>query len=178
MALLFSVDGMNLGSFEGGIGGKWWTGSAVAVTVGLRLDTAARQGESSETAEGFETSTLRTAFALGAELHAEGGRRFSPFVGVEAGMGALRERFASRPPSGVISAEQVRRETNVEGAVRLGVEYRLSERFSLAGQQGVRASAFQGTERITEAGQREEVRPTSGYGIGLGASSLTLAVYL
>ena len=180
MALLFSAGGLGTGSFEGGLGGKWWAAPAVAVVVGIRLGVDARLTEASATVDGDASSRVETGFTLGAEFHAEGGRRLSPFVAVGIGAGAERERSETRPrtdlPAGAV--ERVRRETSVEGAVRLGAEFRLSPRLSLAAGQGVRAVAFRGTERATPEGSREEERATSGYRIALGATSLTLAVYL
>ncbi|HEX9952976.1 MAG TPA: hypothetical protein VGB53_14490 [Rubricoccaceae bacterium] len=180
MALLFSAGGFGTGSFETGLGGKWWTTPAVAVAVGIRLGVDARETEASETVDGVASSRLETGFTLGAEVHAEGGRRLSPFVAVAVGMAADRERFETRPQTDLPASavERVRREASVEGAVRLGAEFRLTPRLSLATAQGVRVVAFRGTERVTPAGSREEVRATSGYRIGLGAAALTLAVYL
>ena len=45
MALLFSAGGLGTGSFDGGLGGKWWAAPAVAVVVGIRLGVDARLTE-------------------------------------------------------------------------------------------------------------------------------------
>lgn len=178
-ALLFSFNGLYLGSFNGGVGTKWWMSRATALTAGVQLGASSRDSEASESASGYLSELLSAGLSIGAEFHEGSRARLSPFIGVEVGASVRRLHTKNSPPlsSQYTGSEQVERTAMVEGAVSFGLEYRISERFSVAGRQALSASVTRGTVTYTGKEAADDEGGVSGYSVGLGASTLTLAVY-
>lgn len=176
-ALLFSFNGLNLGSYAGGLGGKVWVGSTAALTAGLQVGGVERTEET----PGLRSNVYRDLTArlgVGTEFHLSTDR-LSPFVSVGLGVGLHRRTSETEVVNGevVTSSGYTERTRTIDGGVGFGLEYRLSERFSLSGQQRLRGEVEWGSQ--TDSGGAVSPRETDidGYSFGAGATSLTLGVY-
>lgn len=178
-ALLFTFNGLNLGSFEGGFGAKKWTSPSTALTFGLNLDASRSEEEATEMLSATTRSYVASSLGVGMEFHSVTGGRFTPFVGIGTGAGVERRSFqtVASDQSGGLDRTSTTLAYSVHARLGVGVEYRFSERFSISGRQDLRGGLHWGTRTEEQDGQMPEEQPDSGWSVGTGASSLTLGVY-
>ena len=134
LAILFLFDGLNLGSFGGGIGGKYWLSELWAMNASVRLQHDRRHvNESGGGSRDFVVT--RTGFATAFERHLLT-TRFSPYVG--AGV-AYNYEHSKNSNATNFSSDEIRGSSHEASvALGLGVEFWLSRNFSLAGQYSIR----------------------------------------
>lgn len=137
-ALSFSFDGLDLGYFEGGVGGKYWLAPRIALRASVSGDLDFSEDE--DEGGNSEGSQLGAGLRAGVERHFGDWRRVSPFVGFVAGANASRSQRELRRIGGNDGPRRVEEEsTRLSAAadVVLGVEYFLAPHVSLAGEYAV-----------------------------------------
>lgn len=126
-ALIFSFDELDLSSFDGGIGLKYW------LTDDWSLRGSISAGLSDRTLEGDRTDNFSGAggVTVGVEKHFGSGR-FSPFCGGGLGYRLYGSTSSKRNYSDrVVETENIAHQAI--GQTILGAEFWLSEHFSLTG---------------------------------------------
>jgi hypothetical protein len=170
--LSFNFNGFNLGTIGGGIGGKMWTSNATAYTLSIGGSFYSNNTEANaQTTEGKESSSF-VQIQAGFEQHTDLGSGFSPyFAGIAFGSFLTQKQTYARPLPG--PGDEFNQTTNSVGAmVGFGVEYWLTKRISVAGQQ-----LFQASYRFGNQTSNSQTRNTSGFSTNLGTSALILSIY-
>jgi opacity protein-like surface antigen len=173
-ALLFLFDELDLNSFAGGLGGKYWLSDLWAMNASLRFRNDGRTSD----ATGSQTtdfSATSVGFTTAVERHLARAR-LSPYV--SASIGYLYTRQKNSTANEVNSAET--RTNEHEGAVALGVgvEFWLSRNFSLAGQYDLSVRYTKQKESFNASNYPDtRESATDEWTTSLGAGSLILAVY-
>jgi opacity protein-like surface antigen len=172
--ILFLFDELNLDSFGGGIGGKYWLSDLWAMNASVRLHQERRNTDEagSGTADFSQTSV---GFSTAIERHLVRAR-FSPYVG--AGVGYT---YTYRKNSRASDSSSSERRTDAhQGSVALdlGVEFWLSRNFSLAGQYDFSFRYVTQNDRYGSSREPDpRVSSSDQWTTGVGAGSLILAVY-
>jgi opacity protein-like surface antigen len=174
-ALSFGFNGLNLGGVNGGIGGKMWISSQQAVTLNVSgaYSSQLRKAIDSTRIDEEQTNS-EVNLVVGMEQHADLGRGFSPYVmgGLSIGYGYSE----SRDGSTTNPYRYENRATLMGVRAGVGLEYWLTPRVSVAGQQLVMGNYSFGTYRSGTASLPS--RDMRQFSFGLGTSSLILSVYL
>lgn len=179
IGMLFRFAGLSTGSYNGGVGAKYWAGSRTALTTGIQLEMRGNETEADEQETGRESTFTSAGVDIGVEFHAPRAR-FSPYVGLNLGVGGRSDRFTTdfRFSDEPDLDERATETVFVTAGLGVGAEYWLSPRFSVAAQQQLNASYSTGTERRTRTSDGIDTeQDVSGYSVGLSGSSLTLSVY-
>ena len=174
-ALQFSFNGLNLSSFGGGVGGKLWIDDCNALSLAIGGTHSYDNSDPNPQQTGQTNSQSIVQLQFGVEVHSSVSNEFSPYV-----TGAIFGRYESRSskatyPWTSTSQESKYRSTNIGLLVGFGAEYWISNRMSLSGQQTFQLSYGIGSqEDISSVDSKQN---THGFDVGLGTSSLILAVY-
>jgi opacity protein-like surface antigen len=174
-ALSFSFNGLNLSGFNGGVGGKIWLTDTRALTLSVDGSVNSRVTDATDSNfvdEEYSRSDVNLVVAM--EQHVDLGRGFSPFLvgGLSFGYDQTEDSYGS-----IGAPYQNRsRSTNLGLRAGVGLEYWLTRRISLAGQQLITGNVWFGSVRSGTAGA--PLRDRRSYDLGLGSSSLILSVYL
>lgn len=172
--LLFSFNGLNLSSFDGGIGTKWWLSGSTAMVGSVLLANRGTQKDPLQDRPGRESTELRIGAALGVEKHLAHFGRFSPYFGVNLGYKYSYYLVESAPPTG--SDGEVftnKSESNgVSLGLAFGVECFLTKHVSVGGQYELAAEYHQGQDEYNK-----RIQDFSEHRLGIGSSYVSLAVY-
>ena len=200
-ALLFSFSGLaNLGAgtFDGGIGGRYYLSEALSVRGGLQLASASQTTPANAPSgqQGIDGSTSASSFGLSgaAEWHM-GKSRVIPFVG--AGLMYSHTTTESKtvetgnpPPDQTTrknrgTGENVNGVTYVSGTLfqifgLAGVEFFLTKELSLSAEYQLGyGSVTRPDQEVSSGSTTTTTKMGSGTGLGIStAGSLTLAVYI
>ena len=196
VALAFSIDGLVLRPFEGGVGARVWLSnkSVLATSLGFSYST----GDN-------DASTWSTRFSVAAERHVGSSRRVSPFVALGASVGYAETETTSYyyPPVPVCTPSDEpcpvidvtpypytfqRQHTSIGLAGFLGAEVRLTEGLTLAAAHSLGIEYLRFDENTPvfffEDCPPCDVIPFPGSNqtaerlqIGTGTSSLILSIY-
>ncbi len=173
-ALLFNFNGLNLSSFEGGIGTKWWLSGSTAMVGNLILANRGTQTDANEDRSGRESTDLTIGAALGVEKHLAHFGRFSPYFGVNLGYRYSYYLTESTPPTGVERRTLTnKRESNgVSLGIVFGVECFVTKHVSVGGQYKLAAEYAAGQEEYNG-----NVQDFTEHRLGIGSSYVSLAIY-
>ena len=177
-AIIFNINGFDLGSFDGGIGGKMWVSRNICLIGALEFNTRNDYDETRRE-DGLDTErdaySTRTGLSLGINKHFNFSRKTSTYLG-----GKLRagfEKYVSSRYSNYKNWDYDRQDISLSGGIVFGVEYFIMDGISLAGQYLLGLGYT--VEKFEQKETGNEDRSTDGKDrtIGLGASSLILSIY-
>ena len=190
VALTFSIDGLVLRPFEGGVGARFWVSdkTALATSLGFGYTT----GDS-------DASTWSTQFSLAAERHFGSSRRVSPFValGASVGYSEIETENVYYPPvppcdpAGPCPVYEPfpytfqREQVSIGVAGFLGAEVRLTEGLTLAAAHSLGIEYLRAEDNTPvfffEDCPTCDIAPVDNTAerlqIGTGTSSLILSIY-
>jgi hypothetical protein len=176
-ALSFNINGLTLSGLNGGLGGKVWLANNRAL-VGSVDGAFSRNfsGAIDSTEQDLKDRYWSAAVNVGMEWHFEWVPGLSPYlVG-----GALLGNDGSHRTYGSSSVVYTSKSfwTNVGARGGFGLEYWLSRRISVAGQQLVQAQYRFGNNEDRSTSGPTINRDVSQFNLDLGTSSIILSVYL
>ncbi|MEM9997430.1 MAG: hypothetical protein AAF809_06980 [Bacteroidota bacterium] len=180
-AVLFSINGLALNTYEGGVGYLRRLSSHTALLVGLggefrRTEDDFEGDQSQEDTRTFADLRLQTDVRVyvrptaRTSLYVQAG----PFVGWRLDS---FERMSTREGSEPFENTQEEAFLTLGGAAQLGVAYRLSGMFELSGAYVLRATYFTDLYSSGQQGEETFSRDRSGLTLSTQATRLTLAVY-
>ncbi|MCK9425795.1 MAG: hypothetical protein M0Q21_07150 [Ignavibacteriaceae bacterium] len=170
-ALSFSFNGLNLGSYNGGVGGRRWISKSTVINASIGGSIYERKYEKTATLDKGLEKTKSLYLGLGVENHLESSNDFSPFLSYR-----LEYGFNDRYYRGVYSTNENRDRTNsLNIDFGLGIEYWILNRISLSGQHLFNAR-YETGERST-GGTPNEIQKIKGFQTGLGTTSIILSIY-
>lgn len=170
-AVSFSFNGLNLSSYYGGVGGRFWVSDKFVLNVSVGGSFKERKYLATENlSDGYEKTTS-VNFGIGLENH-------YPIID------NLSSYFSYRFSLSLFN--RYNRSANINGEVKdksnyysfefgLGIEYWLLDRISLSGQHLFNIYKEKG-ER-TYFGDPVEYQDLSGAGFGSGTTSIMLSIY-
>ncbi len=178
-ALLFEFNGLNLHSFQGGIGCKRWISSSLALLPVLKMAYSDEQNMN-RSFYSNDKNVYRTSHLFGFDLslakYFGTKEKIAPFVLGGIGIAHNKMRYETEPESGSNTAHEIKFwDTNAW--VGLGLEWIVNPRFSLAAQYALRMFYSSG-ESVDQYDQNKNTRDLSRFGFKLQALSITLSVYL
>jgi hypothetical protein len=170
-ALSFSFNGLNLSSYYGGVGGRFWTTDSTVFNVSIGGSYSQKVYEATENLkEGFEKNSSLT-FGIGGEIHYPTSENLSPYLSFR-GSYTMNSRYY-RP--GYYDYESKDRINSFSFDFGLGVEYWILERISLSGQHLFNLHLDNGERTV--GGVENETQDISGFGAGIGTTSIMLSIY-
>ncbi|MCH8285988.1 outer membrane beta-barrel protein [candidate division KSB1 bacterium] len=184
-ALSFRFNGLNLGEFRGGIGGKYWVSYNRAITVSILFGHNSNETKTKEVNAGnirdSESSFTELGFFTGYEFHINRSKSFSPYLGF--GVSLVYNRSESHLNRVIIINEEdifisSDRESDIfRGAfeIAFGGEYWVTERLSFAGHQTFTIGYSRGSTKTRTSGNYNF--DTSSFSANVGTSSLILSLY-
>jgi opacity protein-like surface antigen len=171
-AILFLVNELSIGSFGGGIGGKYWLSDLWAMNASVDLGHTRSDTDEEGSTDDFSSTSVGLSTAIERHLVRA---RLSPYVG--AGIGYTYTYRKTSRADDRFSRESRTKAHQASGALTLGVEYWLSSNFSLAGQYRLSFYYVRQKDTSDSSFSDPEERTTDQWNAGLGATSLVLAVY-
>lgn len=178
-ALSFSFDGADLGSFDGGVGGKYWFSDQWAA-IGV-VDIGYRSSDDNyEERESRYWRDRSAGLAVGFERH-YGKTRFTPYIGAGLG-GSYNDAITETSPSGGDRKDITeKRYYGASARVGFGAEFWLTPRFSLGGEYRLEVYYTDGWTESRREGETE-IPPIrvdkKTWQTDVFASRLVLSVYL
>jgi hypothetical protein len=168
-ALSYSFDGTS------SVGGKIWISDQSALTLSVGGAASSTRREAADTSEiDDEYSSSNVTLVVGVEQHLDLGWDFSPYL--TAGLSIGRSGYVSSSGTTAFQYETESVNTSVGLRAGFGIEYWLTRRISLAGQQ-----IIQGTYGLGEYSSGLVDPPSQdsrSFDLSLGTSALILSVYL
>ena len=168
-ALSFGFNG------SGNLGGKIWISDQHALTVSVDGSVASTTREAIDTTRiDDEYSSSSTYLAVGLQRHIDMGWDASPFLTGVLSVGTNRNE--NRYGSTASPRESTSKSVSLGAHVGVGVEFWMTPRISLSGQQLISGSYHFGKYSSGLVGEPSE--DSRSFDLGLGTSALTLSVYL
>jgi len=170
-ALSFSFNGLNLGSYNGGVGGRRWISKSTVINASIGGSIYERKYDETATLDKGLEKTKSLYLGIGLENHFESSSDFSPFVSYRFEYGFHDQYYRSTFGSN----EQRDGTSSININFGLGVEYWMLSRVSLSGQHLFNAR-YEFGERST-GGTPNDVQKIKGFQTGLGTTSIILSIY-
>jgi hypothetical protein len=177
-ALQFTINGLNLGTINGGVGGKVWTSERTAIAFSLAGGHSYDEADANSKQSGRMSTITMVQGQLGSEWHINPADNFSPYLA-----GAWFVRYDNQHNESSYSSASraditITKKTSIGFCFGVGAEYWITKRISLAGQHLFQASYALGTQEHTDYYSTITTAQTiRGFNIGVGTSSLILSVY-
>ncbi len=166
-ALLFSLQSLDLRSYRGGLGGKYFVSPKRAWSLGVKVN-ASSQAVTADNGDERTITDLRLSLIPGYDVYFAGRERFSPFVGARVILSYERN---SRQNNGQAPDDAFSSTTSgfyLAFAPVLGAEYFLTPNISLAGHASIRIAYSKSDSAASDS---------STFLFFTNVSRLTLAVY-
>jgi hypothetical protein len=183
-ALLFSIENLSLGSFNGGIGWKHWSSNSLAIISNITVIYSKDKKESTNVLMGYESSQKQFAISLRAEKHIRFINKLSPYIAGRFGFGY--ESIESKViPSNTLFYydlsyyENESKSTSVSLSLdfSFGIEYFLTDNIAISGQYNIGGHYKFGEEKVVST-IVEDTRDISNIDIGISSSSFIISIYL
>ena len=176
-AILFSFNGFNLNSYNGGVGWKKWTSDNTAIIWKFVAAHQKDKKEESRSLPGIESGESSYEITFGFEKHLKNlSRKLSPYLGGQLGIGYAKTEnklIGSR-----YNENEIKEKTLSYSLQALfGVEYFLSQKISLSGQYNLGGYYTYGNEQVNSS-VVDDSQKVSKFHFGVWASSITLSIYL
>lgn len=184
-ALSFTFDTFALDALDGGVGGKYWFNSSVALRAAMRFNV-----EATERDVGSVESSGRSAIGFGFSLLAERHnpelvsiQRVSPYLvgGMRFDVSGFSESTEFPLDNAVQEIENDGMQLSFAALAGFGVEYRFARRVSLAGEHVFEAAIVRTSsdrlERRRDTPNVERDVDQRVFRLGTGTSSLIVSVY-
>jgi hypothetical protein len=174
-ALQFSVNGLNLGSINAGVGGKVWTTERTALALSIGGTHSFDKSDPNPMQSGTTLTSTMVQLQIGLEWHTVQSNNFSPYIA--GALFARYERHLYEYSASTFNSPEVSnvKRTNVGLCFGLGAEYWMTQRLSLSGQHLFQISYASGTQEYDAT--TSSTQATHGFNVGLGTSSLVLSLY-
>lgn len=180
-ALSFSFNGLNLGEYYGGVGGKLWLSEALVLFASIDMDYDSNTQKKSTQTNGLKNTNFSTGLTVGSDFYLTGSRRFMPYIGFNAALGysgtTLETDFANIDGKNITETGMF----NFSLGAGLGVESFITSSISMAAQHVFSFGFGTGSRKTTlkRANQLDQVDESdlSNFNIGFGTSSLILSIY-
>ena len=174
-ALSFNFNGLNLNGLNGGVGGKLWLSESRALVLGVGGSVSSQTTEASDSTNvDDQNSASGLNVSVSVEEHLTPGARISPYLVGGASLGFSRNDREYGPAISPYKSESSSTSLGLHAGV--GLEYWLTSRISVAGQQLFSGSFSFGSTSSGSGSQTEQ--DTRRFSLGLGTSALILSVYL
>jgi len=177
-ALSFEINGLYLSGLNGGVGGKMWLPGNRVLVGSLDARSITQTREDDDTATFDEKSWDRSLTVnVGIEQHYDWAPGLSPYLmgGVSLGYSAYRSK-SGYVVNGGYQSDSWRIYPGAKAG--FGLEYWLTPRVSLAGQQVFSGSYGFGRQTDTSPPSSVTKSDVRSFTLDLGTSSLMLSVYL
>ena len=177
-SLQFGFNGLNLATINAGVGGKTWTTEHTALGLSIAGSHTFSKSDPNPRQSGTTQSTTVIQIQFGIEGHMMETENFSPYVA-----GALFARYEAQQyehrGTYIFSTEESHTTKKSIGlCFGVGAEYWVTKRLSLAGQHMFQVSYTSGTQEAQDySALTKSAQDLRGINIGLGTSSLILALY-
>lgn len=170
-ALSFSFNGLNLGNYQSGVGGRRWISKSTVINASIGGSIYERKYDETATLDNGLEKSKSLYVGIGVENHLESSNDFSPFVSYRFEYGFHDQYYRS-----TFGTNEQREETSsLNINFGLGVEYWILNRVSLSGQHLFNAR-YEFGERST-GGTPNEIQKIKGFQTGLGTTSIILSIY-
>jgi hypothetical protein len=176
--LQFGFNGLNLAAVNAGVGGKTWTSEHTALGLSIAGSHSFDRSDPNPSQSGTTVTRTVLQIQFGIEGHMMQSDNFSPYI-----TGALFARhetywYEHRGVYVFDTNESHTKKTSIGVLFGVGAEYWITKRLSLAGQHMFQLSYTSGTEEVQEySALTKSAQTLQGVNIGLGTSSLILALY-
>lgn len=185
-ALSFRFNGLNLGGFRGGIGGKYWVSRNRAITASISLHHNSSEtkpvGINEPNISDRESTNTVLGFFTGYEFHINRSERFSPYLGIGVSFSYSRSEsdqttiISSNDGVLLVAAKSKNETYRGDFETGLGVEYWVKSRISFAALQTFTIGFSNGSRNTTISTSTENF-DTSSFSAKFGTSSLILSIY-
>jgi len=156
------------------VGGKIWISDLNALTLSVGAGTVSTTREAADTSDRDDKNTQSNfSVSLGMERHLDLGREFSPYLTGGVSLVYDDYTYSFGPISNPF--EYKSRSTRVGVYAGLGLEYWLTHRLTISGQQTITGSYGVGEFVSDWVGTPTD--DTRSYSVGLGTSSLIFSAY-
>lgn len=170
-ALSFSFNGLNLSSYYGGVGARFWTTDSNVFNVSIGGSYSQKEYQATENLEeGLEKNSAIT-LGIGFESHYPISDNLSPYLSFR-GSYTMYNRYY-RP--GYDDYESKDKYNSFGFDFGLGVEYWIVDRISLSGQHLFNLHIDNGERTV--GGTENETQDLNGFGVGFGTTSIMLSIY-
>jgi len=170
-AVSFNFNGLNLGGFNGGVGGRHWISESTVLNVSISGSISERKYEKTANVENGLEKNKSLSLDLGVENHIKASDNFSPFLSYRVGY-SIADRYYKYVFN---SNENIDKTYSLNLYFGLGIEYWILNRISLSGQHLFLARYSTG--KNSTGGNTNDIQNTKGFQVGLGTSSLILSIY-
>lgn len=171
-ALLFSFNGLNLGSADGGIGSKFWISEKVVLTGNIGFSHS-KEKEGYTTEEEYEEKDSKnTSISFGLEIHKILKNKITPYIGLSLGISKPKTKQKGMP-----AIEEREYTTSSKFAnFSFGMEFFIIKSISLATQYNLKYS-YSKIKRTDTIGNNIHEWNEIHKSFGISASYLTLCIY-
>lgn len=171
IALSFNFNGLNLSSYYGGVGGRWWISQSTVLNGSIGGSISEREYEQTEiTDKGLEKNKYLN-IGFGMENHFTASDDLSLYLSTRLSFGYSDSYYRWTN----YSNESSENFYSYNLGFGLGIEYWLFERMSFSGQHLF--NAYYGTGERKSQNPEEIVQNTKGYGVSFGTTSIILSIY-
>lgn len=170
VAISFNFNGLNLSSYYGGIGGRFWISESTVLNASIGASINETEYEETEEYKKGLTKNKYLDVGCGMENHFPASDDLSLYLSARLSFG-FNDYYYRSPTS---DYEQTERFYSYRLGFGLGVEYWIFKRMSFSGQHLF--NAYYGTGESNSSGF-EGTRNTKGYGLSFGTTSIILSIY-
>jgi hypothetical protein len=184
-AVLFSLDGFNLGTINGGVGFKIWTSNNAFFFSSLHTSYTKEEREKNSEGNGSENSRQSFGVSLGLMKQLKFKNKLLPYFGTIVGAGYEQTENKVIPNEDLydyfyrLQYKNESKRTLVSVSLHLifGVEYFIKDNISLEGQYKLGGNYGWGKEK-TLSTVIEAEQDISKLNVGIWSSSIILSIYL
>ncbi len=171
IALSFNFNGLNLSSYYGGVGGRWWISESTVLTGSIGGSISEREYEETENTDKGLDKSKYINIGFGMENHFTASDDLSLYLSTRLSFGYNDSYYRAT----TYYFEGTENFYSYNLGFGLGVEYWLFERMSFSGQHLF--NAYYGTGERKSQSTEEMVQNTKGYGLSFGTTSIILSIY-
>lgn len=184
-AILFSFDGFNLGSINGGIGWKKWTTKNIKIYSTFKVNYVKDTKEKTSAVKGVENRLLSFGATFGLMKHLTLKNRLAPYFGGMVGADYEKTNNKLIPNDELFSSfymanysnETKRTSTIISLYMIFGVEFFIISNISIEGQYKLGGNYGFGKEK-TISNLVDTDQSVSSINLGIWSSSIILSFYL
>lgn len=184
-AILFSFDGFNLGSINGGIGWKKWTTKNIKMYSTFKVNYVKDTKEKTSAVKGIENRLLSFGATFGLMKHLTLKNRLAPYLGGMIGADYEKTNNKLIPNDELFSSfyranysnETKRTSTIISLYMIFGVEFFITSNISIEGQYKLGGNYGFGKEK-TISNLVDTDQSVSSINLGIWSSSIILSFYL
>ncbi|MCF8242573.1 MAG: hypothetical protein K9J16_14440 [Melioribacteraceae bacterium] len=171
-AVSFSFNGLNLGSFYGGVGGRTWLSETTVLNVNIGGTISEQEYEKTDVLDKGLNKTKRLNLGVGIEKHFSGSTRLSPYYSFRLSIG-LTDSYHRSSNS---TSENAENKMSYNFDFGMGLEYWLDKSISITGQH-LFTLGYKTGSRSFWNGVSNQSQDLKEFNIGTGTTSIILSIY-